>query len=208
MDPSKESWNHRMDALVDATDPARPQWCGPNATDPFSHFENGVFGSINYTASANIGKGIVPAECYTVFSSNWWWDYERNRPYSWLLNFSSLSLQIATLNTSQTFYSPRYWKVEWSTTDDQNDYNWKEIAEYTVPDISVWSTALYHSVVGYKQINFALPLEMLGQENVYIRLSPRNDVCSSGADYADAHMNAATQDIHPNSISYIAVRYN
>lgn len=215
LDPSKESWNPRMDALVDTSDPARPQWCGPNATDPFSHFESGVFGSINYTASANVGKGIVPAECYGAFSSNYWWDYERNKPYSWLLNFStagisasSLSLQIATLNTCQSFYSPRYWKVEWSTTDDQDDYNWKEIAEYTVPDISVWSTALYHSVVGYKQINFALPLEMLGHENVYIRLSPRNDICSSGVDYADARMSAAEADLHTNSISYIAVRYN
>lgn len=215
LDPSKESWNPRLESLLDSSDPAHPQWCGPNAADPLCRFEEGVFGSINYTASANVGKGLVPEGCYASFCAYNWWDYGTNRPYSWLLNFStlgisasSLSLQIAALNVSQGFYTPRYWKVEWSTTDDQADYLWQEIAEYTVPDISVWSTALYHSVVGYKQINFALPLEMLGKENVYIRLSPRNDICSSGVDYADAHMNAAETDKHPSAISYIAVRYN
>lgn len=216
LDPSKESWNHRMDALVDMSDPAHPQWCGPHASDPSCYMVLNEFTSINYyNSSANVGKGLVPEVCYTTFSADAWWNYETNKPYSWLLYFSTagisatnLSLQIATLNMSQTFYSPRYWKVEWSTTDDQSDYNWQEIAQYTVPDISVWSTALYHSVVGFKQINFALPSEMLGKDHVFIRLSPRNDICSSGADYADAHMNASEKDIHTNAISYIAVRYN
>lgn len=216
LNPSKESWNHRMDALVDTSDPAHPQWCGPHASDPSCYMTLNEFTSINYyNSAANVGKGLVPEVCYTTFSADAWWNYETNKPYSWLLYFSTagisatnLSLQIATLNMSQTFFAPRYWKVEWSTTDDQSDYNWQEIAQYTVPDISVWSTALYHSVVGFKQINFALPLEMLGKDHVFIRLSPRNDICSSGADYADAHMNASEKDVHTNSISYIAVRYN
>lgn len=215
IDPAKESWNHRMDHLVDVSDPAHPQWCGPSAASPFCTFENGVFGSINYTASANVGKGIVPSECYTAFQANYWWDYDKGKPYSWLLKFSTsgisatnLSLQLAQLNTSQSFYSPRYWKIEWSTTEDQADANWLLLAEYTVPDISVWSTALYHSVVGYKQMDFRLPLEMLGKDSVYIRISPRNDICSSGVDYADAHMSESEKDAHYSSISYIAVRYN
>lgn len=215
LNPAKESWNSRMNLLMDTSDPSHPQWCGPNAESPFCRFEEGVFGSINYTAAANIGKGLVPAECYTAFTADTWWDYELNRPYSWLLNFSTkgisatkLSLQIAQLNTSQSFYTPRYWKLEWSTTDDKNEYNWHLIDSYKVPDISVWSTALYHSVVGFKQMDFALPLEMLGQDNVYIRISPVNDICSSGSDYADAHMNASETGAHSSSISYIAVRYN
>ncbi len=77
-----------------------------------------------------------------------------------------------------------------------------------MPDIGVWSTALYHSIVGFKQINFRLPLEMLGKENVYLRMSPVNDICSSGADYADARMIDATEDTHTSAISYIAIRYN
>ena len=217
LNPSKESWNPRLESLVDKSDLSRPQWCGPNAPDPLCHIENAdEFNSINYyNSSANVGKGLIPEDCYTAFCASSWWDYGSNHPYSWLLNFStlgisasSLSLQIAALNMSQGFYTPRYWKLEWSTSEDQADYLWQEIAQYTVPDISVWSTALYHSVVGYKQMNFALPLEMLGKENVYIRLSPVNDLCSSGVDYADAHMNAAETDRHPSAISYIAVRYN
>ena len=216
LDPAKESWNHRMDALVDMSTPGRPQWCGPQAADPSCQMVTGEFTSINYyNSSANVGKGLVPDVCYTSFSADHWWDYETNSPYSWLLCFStagisatSLSLQVASLNHCQTFYAPRYWKVEWSLTDDQDARNWHEVAQYTVPDISVWSTALYHSITGYKQMNFALPLEMLGQETVYVRLCPRNDICSSGADYADAHMNASEVDVHTNSISYIAVRYN
>lgn len=216
LNPLKESWNSRMDALVDQTDPAHPQWCGPGASDPTCQMTPDEFTSINYyNSSANIGKGLVPEGCYTTFAANNWWDYETGRPYGWLLCFStsgisatSLSLQVAQLNTCQSFYTPRYWKLEWSTTDNQTDLSWQEIAQYTVPDISVWSTALYHSVVGFKQMNFALPLEMLGKDKVYIRLTPRNDICSSGADYADARLNAADADVHTSSISYIAVRYN
>lgn len=215
LDPSKEKWNPDMHALLDSSDPAHPQWCGPNAEAAVCRYEAGVYGSINYTAQANVGKGIVPAETYSAFQAGTWWDYEQNRPYSWLLCFSTagisashLSLQLSQLNTSQSFYTPRNWKLEWSTTDNLADFNWKELARYTVPDISVWSTALYHSIVGYKQMDFPLPLEMLGQDKVYIRISPSDDICSSGADYADARLNESSSDSHPNSINYIAIRYN
>ena len=140
---------------------------------------------------------------------------DNGKTYAWLLkistagiNASSLSMQIATLNTSQEFYAPRYWAVEWATTDNQDDANWRRIAEYTVPDVSVWSNTLYSSCVGHKHINFALPSEMLGKENVYIRLRPISDLCSSGIDYAEAHMSDAPGDNHSNTISYIAIRYN
>ena len=217
LDPSKEHWNRRMDALVDqVTDPAHPIWCGPAASSEYVNFVEGTFGSINYTNAANQGKGFVPDVCYTAFQTNYWWDYESGRPYSWLLNFSTagiaatqLSLQVSVLNTSQQYYSPRYWRLEWSTTDDQNDANWTLIKEYTVPDVAVWSSAQYYSIPAFKQINFALPLELLGKDNVYLRMRPANDICSSGADYADGHMiDATTPDCHYSTISYIAIRYN
>ena len=217
LDPSKESWNPQMDALVDViTDPAHPIWCGPNATDPSCYITSGEYISINYhNAADNIGKGLVPPSCYVSFAADSWWDYERGKPYSWLLNFStlgisasSLSLQLAQLNMSQSYYTPRFWKIEWSETDDQNDYNWHEIAQYTVPDICVWSTPLDHSSPGAKQMNFALPLEMLNKENVYIRISPSSDLCSSGADYADTRLNMSEGNAHTSTLTYIAVRYN
>ena len=215
LDLNKEHWNRRMDDLVDFTDPQHPVWCGPNASSQYVYFDKAFYGSINYTASANTGKGFIPPLCYSGFQANNWWDYEQGKPYAWLLNFSTmgisasqLSLQVAVLNLSQAFYSPRYWKLEWATTDNQNDYNWTLIDTYTVPDVGVWSNAMYHSIVGFKQINFRLPLEMLGKENVFLRMCPENDVCSSGADYADARMIDSSEDSHYSGISYIAIRYN
>lgn len=221
LDPSREKYSMDLIDLVDMTDPARPQWCGPNAPSPYCLYGNGENTlNINWnggtTGSTSLrGKGHVPAECYTAFANNYWWDYDTGRSYAWLLNFSTagisashLSLQIATLNSSQTFYSPRYWKAEWAITDNQDDANWRLLAEYTVPDVSVWSNTLYSSSVGFKQIDFALPLEMLGKENVYIRLTPTSDLCSSGIDYADARLNDASTDTHSNTISYIAIRYH
>jgi hypothetical protein len=74
--------------------------------------------------------------------------------------------------------------------------------------VSVWSNTLYSSSVGAKHMDFPLPSEMMGKENVYIRLIPANDLCSSGIDYAEAHVNESSSDSHTNTISYIAIRYN
>ena len=217
LDPTKERWSTDLADLVDNTG-ARPQWCGPNAPSIYCFYGDGTnVDNINYNGASNSlrGKGHVPAECYTAFASDYWWDYDTGRSYAWLLKFSTagisasgLSLQFATLNSSQTFYAPRYWKAEWSTTDNQDDANWHLIEEYTVPDVSVWSNTLYSSCVGFKQINMALPNELLGKENVYIRLTPTSDVCSSGIDYAEARLNESSSDTHTNSICYIAIRYN
>ncbi len=219
LDRSKEYWSAEMSDLVDNTG-ARPQWCGPKASSKYC-FYNGNdaldIDNINYSGGtgSNRGKGHTASACYLGFSSDYWFDTETGKPYAWLLNFSTaglsasgLSLQIAALNTSQAFYSPRYWKLEWSTTDNQADSNWKLIAEYTVPDVSVWSNTLYSSSVGAKHMDFPLPSEMMGKENVYIRLIPANDLCSSGIDYAEAHVNESASESHTNTISYIAIRYN
>ena len=225
IDPEKESWDDQLaETLLDRTTAGVTQWCGPAATSPYCKYERNKYGSINYTASANVGKGIVPAECYTAFASGFWWNDAENRPYGWLLNFSTqgisashISLQISVLNTSQVYYTPRFWKLEWNTTDDQFSSSWKTIATYTVPDISVWSNTLYHSIVGFKQINFELPKEILGLPNVYLRMVPENDLCSSGTDYTDAHLkdgpnpipaDSTPDQLHESVISYIAVRYN
>lgn len=214
LDPARESWDPQMDNLVDRTG-AVIQWCGPGAAADVCRYVPGTYGSINYTSSSMIGKGLLPAGCYACWSSDYWWNNETSRPYGWLLNFSTqgisasnISLQISVLNACQTYYAPRFWKLEWNTTDSQNDYGWKEVAKYTVPDISVWSNTLYSSFIGFKQINFELPTEILGKPNVYLRMVPENDFCSSGVDYADARLSDAETNAHNSAISYIAIRYN
>ena len=124
-------------------------------------------------------------------------------------------MQISCLNNQQTWYSPRFWKAEWSLSDSQqpeNDANWKLIEEYTVPDVSVWANSLFSSIVAFKTMSFKLPAEICGHENVYIRLVPRNDICSDGADYANARLSehssgAAETRNHASALSYFAIRY-
>ncbi len=77
-----------------------------------------------------------------------------------------------------------------------------------VPDVSTWSNTLFSSTVGFKQINFALPQEILGHDNVYIRVCPVNDLCSDGSDYANAHMKEKESGTATNVIEYFAIRYN
>ena len=127
-----------------------------------------------------------------------------------VISTDHISLQISAMNTSQRFYSPRYWKLEWGLTDQVNDDSkWTLVAEYTVPDVSTWSNTLYSSIVGYKAMDFELPAAILGHENVYIKLTPANDICSTGADYADAVIGPDfNNDMHSSSLDYIAIRYN
>ena len=169
-------------------------------------------------AGSGAGKGWCSADCYCAFRSLKWWDFDLNRGYAWMLNFSTkgmtkkLSMQISVLNSSQRFHSPRYWRAEWSEVDSMNpsdDAKWHPIQEYTVPDISQWTGTLFSSVVGYKAINIDLPEALLGKENVYIRLMPISNLCSSGADYTDTIItNDEDGDKHASSIDYIAIRYN
>ena len=178
---------------------------------------------INYSGSTSMrGKGNCSGNCYLSFASHFWWDDDTDRPYSWLINFSTegistshLSMQLYVLNSQQTWYAPRYWKAEWSETDSQapeDDDKWHLIGEYTVPDVSVWANTLYSSIVAYKPINFDLPLELLGKKDVYVRLSPANDICSDGSEYANttigAHANGALYAAHASNLSYFAIRYN
>lgn len=224
IDPSKEHYNPSMEAYVSHNPDGTIEWCGPNATskDAVNNSKRGG-GGINNQTTGVCGKGSAYGSCFVGFASHFWWNDETQRPYAWLINFSTaglttsrLSMQINVLNTQQTWYSPRYWVAEWSETDSQapaDDKLWQKIGEYTVPDVSVWSNTLFSSIVAYKTIDFPLPLEMLGKDNVYIRLRPVNDICSDGSDYANARLKdsplgTALAAEHASSLSYFAIRYN
>ena len=118
-------------------------------------------------------------------------------------------MQISVQNTK--IGTPRYWKAEWAETDSmaaEDDALWHHIADYTVPDISVYSNTLYSSLVGYKPIDIPLPLEILGKKSVYIRLMPLNRLCSDGADYANFSMEEESSLVPSSAIDYVAIRYN
>lgn len=212
LDSSKDRYNPEMSEWVGEHN-GTMQWLAPSTSMADAEIPLRVANAGN-----GAGKGWCSSDCYCAFRSLKWWDFDSNRGYAWMLNFSTkgiakkLSMQISVLNSSQKFYSPRYWRAEWSEVDSMDptmDAQWHTIDEYTVPDISQWTGTLFSSVVGYKAINFDLPEELLGKENVYIRLMPISVMCSSGGDYTDATItNDEEGDKHASSIDYIAIRYN
>ena len=219
IDTAKEHFNtddNTLKSLLSYNPDGTLEWCGPNATNTVAVGESGI----NYNGSTSMrGKSNSYGGTFNGWASHYWWDYDNNRAYAWMINFSTegistnhISLQIDVMNTQQTWYSPRFWKAEWSfvdSMDPKDDGQWHLLKEYTIPDVSVWSNTLFSSIVGYKTIDFPLPLEILGHENVYIRLCPVNDLCSDGSDYANVHMEGNRQpDAHASAIDYIAIRYN
>ena len=234
IDPNKESWNQSFDKLVSHNPDGTLEWCGPYAED--ANAANGKGGwpgndaiatnsaQINYNGSTSMrGKGNAYGATYMAFANHFWWDDDTDRFYAWLINFSTagittshISMQISVMNTQQTFYSPRFWCAEWALTDSQDardDAEWHLIGNYTIPDVSVLANTLYSSSTAFKYINFELPQEILGHENVYVRLRPTSDECSNGADYANARLRdcakgAALADQHASTLEYFAIRYN
>lgn len=212
LDSDKDRYNPEMSEWVGEFNGTR-QWLAPETSMADAEIPMRVA-----NAGSGAGKGWCSSDCYCAFRSLKWWDFDQNRGYAWMLNFSTkgvsskLSMQISVLNSSQRFHSPRYWKAEWSEVDSMDpskDAQWHPIGEYTVPDISQWTGTIFSSVVGYKAINMDLPAELLGKDNVYIRLIPVNDLCSSGGDYTDTFITDDEDgDKHASSIDYIAIRYN
>ena len=212
LDSDKDRYNPEMSEWVGEFNGTR-QWLAPETSMADAEIPMRVA-----NAGSGAGKGWCSSDCYCAFRSLKWWDFDQDRGYAWMLNFSTkgisskLSMQISVLNSSQRFHSPRYWKAEWSEVDSMDpskDAQWHPIGEYTVPDISQWTGTLFSSVVGYKAINMDLPAELLGKDNVYIRLMPVSDLCSSGGDYTDTFITDDEDgDKHASSIDYIAIRYN
>ena len=167
--------------------------------------------AINYNTTSMRGKANSYGATYNAFAHNTWWDYANNAVYAWLIkaDMSKVAagqnpvLQISSFNSSN-YGGPRFWAVEWSTSDSQKG-TWSRFAEYTVPDCSAWANTLFSSNTAYKSMNFKLPAEVCGLSEVYIRLIPTSDLCSSGSDYADdiiQNVGAGS-----NALEYIAIRY-
>lgn len=168
--------------------------------------------AVNYSGSTSMrGKANASGNTWNAWNNKWWWNYENGFVYAWLLNvdMSKVSaaqnpvLQISALNSSGS-YCPRFWAVEWSTSDDQKG-NWNRFAEYDIPDTSQWANTLYSTNTAFKAMSFKLPAEMCGLSEVYIRLIPRNDLCSDGGDYANDILENGTQG--SSAIEYVAIRY-
>ena len=176
--------------------------------------EDGTDWGLNYDRTNSDGKGNASSAYNLAFANGNWWDESENRPYAWLVNFSTkgyhtnhLSMQIAVQNSSRR--APTYWVIEWSTDGNMSpeaDEAWKKIGEYYVPDVVNWNPTQQWQCAGFKPMDFELPLEMLGLDNVYIRLRPKNKICSSDTGLGDGQLR--TDGNAWSAISYFAIRYN
>lgn len=171
---------------------------------------------INPGAHSNDGKGWVYPTSMLAWENRHWWDDENSRPYYWLVSFSTmgisaehLSMQLSVMNNSYSG-APRFWKVEWSTTGTDPNWTspqWKYAGSYSVPDAQNWGNTLYSQFSGFKMIDIALPLEMLGQDEVFLRLIPEYDIASGGTGYKDGEI-AKSGRTASSSMDYFAIRYN
>ena len=162
------------------------------------------------------GKGWYKDNLKISWSNKYWWS--DGRGYCWLVNFSTegitsdkVSMQFAMYNNSQQARSPRYWKAEYSLTtfdcSPESDDQWTWIADFTVPDVAIWASQNDWQTLGTRVYDFPLPLEILGQESVSIRLTPRNNKAAKKAvdSYDDS---TVANNSGYNTMDYFAVRYN
>jgi len=164
------------------------------------------------------GKGWYKDNLRLSWSNKYWWDSDNSRGYCWLVNFSTagitsdkVSMQFAMYNNSQSARSPRYWVAQYSltTTDtsSSSDDEWRDIGEFTVPDVAIWASQNDWQTLGTRVYDFPLPTEILGKESVSIRLMPRNNkAAAKSVDSYDSSTIANNSGY--NTMDYFAVRYN
>lgn len=164
------------------------------------------------------GKGWFKDNLKLSWSNKYWWDSDNGRGYCWLVVFSTegitsdkVSMQFAMYNNSQSARSPRYWKAQYSlTTHDcspESDSQWKDIGEFTVPDVAIWASQNDWQTLGTRVYDFPLPTEILGKESVAIRLMPRNNKAAAKSEDSYDSSTIANNSGY-NTMDYFAVRYN
>lgn len=159
----------------------------------------------------------------TVYSSNKWkesngsaWkaDHWSTNRY-WCVSFptdkegikSPLSVQVgfngcALGASSPNKGAPRFWKVECSL----NGTVWSKVADYTVPDFPAASSRRVWQLPGTKYITVNLPDNMIGREEVYVRLIPSENKAGNASSYVASGNNIGETSY--NAINYFAIRYN
>lgn len=170
------------------------------------------------------GKGGIYPDMMLNWANKYWWDDTDKRGYCWLIHTSTagissdhVSVQFSMYNQAQSNYlnlgSPRYWKIQYSTTtadcSKASDNQWTDVAEFTVPDIVTYGNIKPGQIAGSKAFSFELPTDVLGQENLYIRLMPRNNKAClhTSADYL-YDGGAIKNNSGYNTMEYFAIRYN
>ena len=177
----------------------------------------GVEGDVTIVANPEgYGRTYRKHEGNLSWGAVHWWNNDFDRPYYWLVKFSTkdivtdhLSMQLSMLNQAQNGLSPRYWKVEWSLSDiTEEDEGWQQIGDvFTVPDVipDSFDPAVWMSCA-FKPMDFALPSAMLGHDQVAIRIGPANKKASDRYGYDNSMVE--NYNYCGGTVNYLAIRYN
>ena len=121
------------------------------------------------------------------------------------------------MNQNQSSRTHRYWKLEYGIKNENfqgqttaaYDGYWHEVATFTVPDVVLWAITLHSQSPGPKPMNFDLPLELLGKEEVYLRIGPANTKASNMSDYDQSTVDTGDgKQSTSGTMGYFAVRCN
>ena len=181
----------------------------------------------DYSGTNSDGKGKVDsrsknnsyngasAKIYDGWMSKAWWNGATDKAESWIIEFSTkdvtashVSMQFTSYGaqTGATGKTPYSWTAYWSETGDlSDDAAWHKIADYVVPDGVVNGQERDWQLPAFKQYDFALPLEILGKEKVFIRLRPSSKDTNTGY-FGEGSIADGTDS--GNGIDYFAIRYN
>lgn len=118
-----------------------------------------------------------------------WWNAQENRGEGFVMQFSTtgISAQALVLNFSMGGGSgsdagnhiPTYWEVEYSL--DGSNYSALPNATYAIRPLVQWATDRPFQSPGLTPFSFKLPTSLLGQENVFVRLRAKSDICAAGS---------------------------
>lgn len=149
---------------------------------------------------------------------NWWDDSvgEEGEPYAWMVEFSTMditdpdavvSMQIS-IQSGRALgnCSPLYWTAEWATSETAAE--WETIGDYTLPEYPIYNTQKMWQLPGYKQIDFRLPQQVIGQPRVIIRMRPTSPVANTDLEFAAGRVNGTTNNDSGSAMDYFAIRYN
>lgn len=166
------------------------------------------------------GKGQSVNHNGNTWATLYWWDKETETTpettNAWRIEFSTegintdhLSMQISTQGgRGLELACPIFWKAEWGTEEALTDESkWQLIDEYQVPDFPIWANYHEWQLPAFKQIDFELPLEMLGKKKVYVRLIPASKACNTTFGFNAGEITNPYSGAG-NAMDYFAIRYN
>lgn len=170
--------------------------------------------SIGVIYSQFLGNGTVN---WDLCNGSAWCALGWTKSQSWRCEFSTegltadnapLSVSLGVMNHIGYTGAPRYWSLDWSTDGE----NWDRLALYTVPDFPASNNRRVYQLPGTKYVTATLPAAAVGQEKVYIRMSPASYAgLSSGSGIGNDnsyYTNSSFNTARYNAINYFAIRYN